>query len=175
MTSGTTANEPRFEDPEMPFWKIHHPVDAYTKEDKKEFAGAIAQLYQAIPIPKFYVVSVFEEVSADNMYVGDESRDNFVRINIEQMARTLPGQIIREWWTHNADAVIHPWVGARGYDWEFNITEPPADLWSLQGEIPPPFESVAEKRWIAENKATPYAQAEKLPVNLALTPGNTGG
>lgn len=159
----------------MPFWKIHHPVDAYTNEDKKEFSDAITQLYQAIPIPKFYVVAVFEEVSADNLYVGGEPREDFVRINIEQMARTLPGPIIREWWTRGVDAVIQPWVGERGYDWEFNITEPPFDLWSLQGEIPPPFESVAEKRWIAENKATPYAQAEKLPVNLALTPGNTQG
>ena len=25
----------------MPLWKIHHPVDAYTPADKKEFAGAI--------------------------------------------------------------------------------------------------------------------------------------
>jgi hypothetical protein len=33
---------------------------------------------------------------------------------------------------------------------------------------------VAEKRWIQENKATPYTHAEKLPVNLALAPGTTG-
>jgi len=72
------------------------------------------------------------------------------------------------------DQVIAPWVRDRGYDWEFTITEPPFDLWSLQGEIPPPFESLAEKRWIKENKATPYVQAEKLPVSLALTPGTTG-
>jgi hypothetical protein len=33
---------------------------------------------------------------------------------------------------------------------------------------------MAEKRWIKENQASPYAQAEKLPVNLALAPGTTG-
>ena len=33
---------------------------------------------------------------------------------------------------------------------------------------------MAEKRWIKENKATPYDHAEKLPVNLALAPGTTG-
>jgi hypothetical protein len=106
--------------------------------------------------------------------VGGESHPQFVRIQIDQMARTLPGPVIREWWTRNLDQVIAPWVKERGYDWEFTITEPPADLWSLQGEIPPPFESIAEKRWIEENKATPYTQAEKLPVSLSLAPGTTG-
>lgn len=159
----------------MPLWKIHHPVGAYTDEDKKEFSETITRVYEAVPIPKFYVVILFEEVSANNFYVGGETRDDFVRINIDQMARTLPGPIIREWWTRSIDAVIYPWVGERGYDWEFTITEPPFDLWSLQGEIPPPFESVAEKRWIAENKATPYTQAEKIPANLVLQQGNTQG
>ena len=46
----------------MPLWKIHHPVDAYTAADKKEFAGAITQVYDAVPIPRFYVVVLFEEV-----------------------------------------------------------------------------------------------------------------
>ena len=47
----------------------------------------------------------------------------------------------------------------------------PFDLWSLQGELPPPFESVGEKRWVKENKASPYTIAEKLPVNIMLAPG----
>ena len=158
----------------MPLWKIHHPVDAYTPADKKEFAGAITAVYDAVPIPRFYVVVLFEEVPADSFYVGGDSHGSFVRIQIDQMARTLPGPVIREWWVRNLDQVIAPWVRDRGYDWEFTITEPPFDLWSLQGEIPPPFESMAEKRWIKENKASPYAQAEKLPVNLALAPGTTG-
>jgi hypothetical protein len=106
--------------------------------------------------------------------VGGESHGKFVRIQIDQMARTLPGQVIREWWVKNLDAVIAPWVRDRGYDWEFTVAEQPADLWSLQGQIPPPFESGGEKRWIAENKATPYTQAEKLPVNLSLAPGRSG-
>jgi phenylpyruvate tautomerase PptA (4-oxalocrotonate tautomerase family) len=28
----------------MPLWKIHHPVGAYTPEDKKEFAEAITRV-----------------------------------------------------------------------------------------------------------------------------------
>jgi hypothetical protein len=117
---------------------------------------------------------IFEEVAGENLFVGGLSHDKFVRLSIDQMARTLPGPVIREWWTRNLDIVIAPWVKERGYDWEFTITEPPADLWSLQGEIPPPFESLAEKRWIEENKATPYTYAERLPVALALAPGTRG-
>ena len=71
------------------------------------------------------------------------------------------------------DEIIAPYVKDRGYDWEVSIDETPFDLWSLQGEIPPPFESVAEKRWIKENRASPYTLAEKLPVSHILTPGIT--
>jgi phenylpyruvate tautomerase PptA (4-oxalocrotonate tautomerase family) len=159
----------------MPLWKIYHPEGAYTSEDKKQFSAAITSIYAAIPIPKFYVVVVFEEVAADNFFVGGDSHDKFVRINIDQMARTLPGSVLRQWWVHHLDEVIKPWIGDRGYDWEFTIDEAPADLWSLQGHIPPPFESHAEKRWVAENKASTYTHTEQLPVNLALTPGVTGG
>jgi phenylpyruvate tautomerase PptA (4-oxalocrotonate tautomerase family) len=158
----------------MPLWKIHHPVGAYTDEDKGEFSEAITKVYEGVPIPRFYVVVIYEEVPTHSIYVSGEPHDKFVRIQIDQMARTLPGPIIREWWTRNLDLVIAPWVGDRGYDWEFTITEPPADLWSLQGHTPPPFESHAEKRWIAENKASPYTQAEKLPVAMALAPGTRG-
>jgi len=68
----------------MPLWKIHHPVGAYTAADKKEFAEAITRVYEAVPIPKFYVVVLFEEVAADSFYVGGDSHDRFVRINIDQ-------------------------------------------------------------------------------------------
>jgi hypothetical protein len=44
----------------------------------------------------------------------------------------------------------------------------PFDFWSLRGEIPPPFESVAEKRWV---RASPYTSTEKLPINVAFNPG----
>lgn len=159
----------------MPFWKIYHPAGAYTPQEKKEFADTVTRAYAAAPLPRFYVVVIFEEIGADSFYVGGESHGSFVRIQIDQMARTLPGPVLREWWVGKLNEIIAPWVKDRGYDWEFNITEPPADLWSLQGLIPPPFESVAERRWVLENKATPYTQAEKLPVSPSFSPGTTGG
>jgi len=89
------------------------------------------------------------------------------------MARTLPGPIIREWWVKAVDQLIAPFVRDRGYDWEVTIDEVPADLWAIQGEIPPPFESHAEKRWVKENKVSPYGLQEKLPVGALFTPGVT--
>jgi phenylpyruvate tautomerase PptA (4-oxalocrotonate tautomerase family) len=157
----------------MPLWKVYHPVGAYSAQDKKEFAEKVTAMYSRIPIPKFYVVMIFEEVAAASFYVGGASHGKFVRLKLEHMARTLPGPILREWWVKAVDQLIAPYVRDRGYDWEVTIDEVPADLWSLQGEIPPPFESHAEKRWVKENQASPYSLQEKLPVGALFTPGVT--
>ncbi|MEW1819245.1 tautomerase family protein [Arthrobacter sp. NPDC080031] len=156
----------------MPLWQIHHPENAYSASDKQAFSEAITAIYtDLVHIPAFYVVVIFDEVKTGDMFVGAKQRENFVRLNIDQMARTLPGRVLREFWVHHIDSVIKPWVQDRNFDWEFTIDEPPADLWSLQGFIPPPFESVGEARWIEENKASAYTQAEQLPINVMMAPG----
>jgi phenylpyruvate tautomerase PptA (4-oxalocrotonate tautomerase family) len=155
----------------MPLWKIYHPAGSFTAEDKKELSEKITSVYANVPIPKFYAVVIFEEIAKDSCFVGGQINNRFIRFKVDQIARTLPGPVIREWWIKTLDEVIAPYVRDKGYDWEISIDETPFDLWSLQGEIPPPFESVAEKRWVKENKASPYTFAEKLPVNLVLTPG----
>jgi phenylpyruvate tautomerase PptA (4-oxalocrotonate tautomerase family) len=155
----------------MPLWKVYHPVGAFTAEDKKALAKRVTDVYASVPIPKFYVVFIFEEIAKDSCFVGGEVHDRFIRFKIDQIARTVPGPVLREWWIRTLDAVIAPFVKDRGYDWEVSIDETPCDLWSLQGELAPPFESVAEKRWVKENRASAYTLAEKLPVNLILAPG----
>ena len=47
----------------MPFWKIYHPVGAFTAEDKRALSQRITELYRALP--KFYVIVVFQEVAPD--------------------------------------------------------------------------------------------------------------
>ena len=148
-------------------------VGACSAQDKKKFAEQVTAMYSRIPIPKFYVVMIFEEVVADSVYVGGVSYGTFVRLKLEHMARTLPGPVVREWWVKTVDQLIAPYVKDRGFDWEVTIDEVPADLWSLQGEIPPPFESHAEKRWVKENRASPYVLQEKPPVGALFTPGVT--
>ena len=155
----------------MPLWKVYHPAGAYTAQDKKDLSERITGMYARVPIPKFYVVFIFEEIAKDSCFVGGEPNNKFIRFRVDHIARTLPGPVMREWWVRTLDELIAPFVKDRGYDWEISIDETPLDLWSLQGEIPPPFESAAEKRWVKENKASPYTAVEKLPVNLVFNPG----
>jgi len=105
----------------MPLWKVYHPVGAYSAQDKKEFAEKVTEMYSRIPIPKFYVVMIFEEVAAEQVYVGGVSHGKFVRFKLDHMARTLPGPILREWWVKAVDQLIAPYVRDRGYDWEVTI------------------------------------------------------
>ncbi len=54
----------------MPLWKVYHPAGAYTAEDKKNLSERLTGLYAAIPIPKFYVVVLFEEVAKELLFCG---------------------------------------------------------------------------------------------------------
>ena len=57
----------------MPLWKIYHPEGLYTAEDKKALAERITNIYASIPLPRFYVVILFEAVAKGNCFVGGEN------------------------------------------------------------------------------------------------------
>jgi phenylpyruvate tautomerase PptA (4-oxalocrotonate tautomerase family) len=157
----------------MPLWKIYAPAGAYTDEDKRAMSEAITDVYARASLPRFYAVVVFEEVADGNCFVGGLKNSRFVRFRVDHIARTLPGPILREWWMHTAHELLKPWVTDRGFDWEIAFDETPFDLWSVQGQLPPPFESIAETRWVEENKPSPYTVEEKVPAALPLGPGVT--
>jgi phenylpyruvate tautomerase PptA (4-oxalocrotonate tautomerase family) len=138
----------------MPLWKIYHPVGAFTAEDKQALSGRITGLYRILP--KFYVGVVFQEVARDSFYVGGKPVDNFVRIWIDHIARTLPNDEAKRRWLTMCDDALAPFVKQRGYDWEYHIDETSFDLWSIQGLRPPPPNSPAEKQWVADNRPGPY-------------------
>ncbi|MFG2309350.1 tautomerase family protein [Streptomyces sp. NPDC048566] len=57
------------------------------------------------------------------------------------------------------------WVGGRlrshlaqlpGLHWEFHIDETSSDLWMINGFVPPPPVSDAERTWARTNAATAY-------------------
>jgi hypothetical protein len=50
-TAARGKNDTEMRGTQMPLWKIHHPVGAYSLEDKNEFAEAITQVYEAVPSP----------------------------------------------------------------------------------------------------------------------------
>ena len=139
----------------MPLWKIYHPVDAFSAEDKQRLSERITALYSRLP--KFYVGVVFQEVAPESFYIGGKPAEKFVRIWIDHIARTLPTPELRKWWIEQCDAALAPFIRDRGFDWEFHIDETPFELWSIQGIRPPTANSEDEKRWIAENRPVPLS------------------
>ena len=138
----------------MPLWKIYHPVGAFSAEQKKGLSEAITALY-ARGLPKFYVGVVFQEVAADSFFIGGESVDNFVRIWIDHIARTMPTTEIRAKFIEMVDAALAPYVRDRGLNWEYHIDETSYELWSIQGYRPPLPGTEDEIRWRSENRPSP--------------------
>jgi phenylpyruvate tautomerase PptA (4-oxalocrotonate tautomerase family) len=141
----------------MPLWKIYHPVGAFTEQDKDALAEKITELYGFLP--KFYVNVIFQDIPMTSFYIGGRRVDNFIRLSIEHIARSLP-EDRKVWWLERTNEVIAPFVRDRGYDWEFHIDETPFDLWSVQGYQPPPANSEDEKRWARDNKPSPRSPAD---------------
>jgi hypothetical protein len=72
--------------------------------------------------------------------------------------RTFNDEEIKARFLNACSQLLAPFISDRGLRWEMQ-DEAPFSLWSIQGLRPPPPDSVAEKRWIADNRPTAY-QAE---------------
>ncbi len=140
----------------MPLWKVYHPVGAFSVDEKAAFAKKVTELYGMLP--KFYVNVIFHEIPKESFYIGGVQVDNFIRLTIVQIARTLPDDR-KVWWLERINETIAPFVKERGFDWEFHIDETPFDLWSVQGYQPPPPDSEDEKRWARESRPSPRTHA----------------
>lgn len=139
----------------MPLWKVYHPEDAFTDAEKQALAARITALYERLP--EFYVGVVFQAVRPGDFFIGGEPRENFVRIWVDHIARTLPTEELRRWWVGQCDEALAPFIRDKGLDWEFHIDETPFDLWSIQGFRPPMPDTEDEKRWKRENRPSPPA------------------
>jgi phenylpyruvate tautomerase PptA (4-oxalocrotonate tautomerase family) len=140
----------------MPLWKVYHPVDAFTPEDKKGIAQAITNVYGRV-MPRFYVGVIFQEVKEDSCYVGGEPHGKFVRIWIDHIARAFaPEDSERKaGFMRRVNQLLEPYIKDRGFDWELHVDETPFDLWTIQGLFPPREGTEDEKRWMAENRPSP--------------------
>lgn len=138
----------------MPLWKIYHPPRAYSAEDKQAIAQVITGVYGRI-MPKFYVGVLFQEIAADNFYIGGEPHPGFVRIAVDHIARTFQSDDTRIGFFNRMNGLLAPWITDRGFDWEMHVDETPFDLWTIQGYFPPREGTEDEKRWMAENRASP--------------------
>jgi 4-oxalocrotonate tautomerase family enzyme len=135
----------------MPLWHLYCPEGAYTAEDKQTLAERITDLYAGFGLPRFYVSVVFEELPKDSFLIGGEPADDFVRIWIHEIARSVPEEA-RGWWMKRIRETIAPLVADRGLRSEVHIDNTPRELWSINGLRPPDEGSDEEKRWALENK-----------------------
>lgn len=141
----------------MPLWTIYHTPGIFTAEDKRRLATAVADGYQDAGLPRFYVITLFSEVEADNCYVGGEQMTSGVRVVIEHIARHTADTAERQRIAHWIKDLLDPYIGGRAeLHWEFHVDETSEDLWMINGVIPPPALSDAERAWAKANSASPY-------------------
>jgi phenylpyruvate tautomerase PptA (4-oxalocrotonate tautomerase family) len=140
----------------VPLWSIHHSPGLYSAEDKQAFADDITAIYTRIGLPPFYVVVRFVEIEPQNLFIGGESSGAAVRIVIEHIARNSATAEDRRRIATTIGRVIAPYTTDRDLHTEFHVDETSSELWMINGLLPPPGGSDAEKQWAEQNRAVPY-------------------
>ncbi|MCC8964318.1 tautomerase family protein [Bradyrhizobium sp. Pear76] len=139
----------------MPLWHIYCPKGAYSDAEKRQFSNRISDAYTKFGMPRFYVSVIFHEVDQNSLYIGGEPANDFVRIWVDHIARSLEPQH-RGWWMKQVREIVTPFVEPRAFRWEAHVDETPTELWTIQGLKPPPEGSDAEKHWVSENRPSIY-------------------
>ena len=71
----------------MPLWTIHYTPGIFSDEQKRDLAARIADHYEKVGLPRFYVVTIFNETRPEDFYVGGEPTPVGVRATIDHIAR----------------------------------------------------------------------------------------
>lgn len=141
----------------MPLWTIHHTPGIFTAEEKHELASRIADHYEQVGLPRFYVVTLFQETQPENFFVGGEPTPVGVRVIIDHIARRNPDAESRRRTTRWINCILKPHLDRHpDLHWEFHADETSEELWMINGLVPPPGGSEAEKDWAERNLAVPY-------------------
>ncbi|HME03167.1 MAG TPA: tautomerase family protein [Solirubrobacteraceae bacterium] len=135
----------------MPLWRIECPEGVYSADDKREFAEQITDQYAEFGLPRFYVNVLFTELCKASFLIGGAPADDFVRISIDEIARSVPDGA-QALWMKRVRKTVAPFTAERGLRWEVHIDDTPNDLWLLNGFFPPAQGSEDEKRWVLENQ-----------------------
>ncbi len=139
----------------MPLWKVYHPENAFTNDEKKAIAEAATALYQDF-LPRFYVNVMFIPLPALAFYIGGEPAHDFVRVTIDHIARQLNDAEMQTMFLNAVAKLLFPYVADRGIRWEMHIDETPFALWTIEGLRPPVPGTPASIKWQAENRPSPY-------------------
>lgn len=157
----------------MPIWHLYVPEGAYSASEKRELGNSITAIYsETAGLPRFYVSVLFHEMAQENFLNGGEPRTNFVRVEIDHVARRFedlphhlglePDVDIPKMWRDIVAAVLKPYVTDRGYNWELHTDETPIEYWYIDGLIPPPASSEAERAWAETGHAFDYSESSAV-------------
>lgn len=72
----------------MPMWQIRHPETAFSEADRQDLANRITAIYESF-LPRFYVNVFFHQIPKGGLYIGGEAADDFVRVTIDHIARSI--------------------------------------------------------------------------------------
>ncbi len=142
----------------MPMWQIYHPENAFSPSDKRELAQRITAIYESF-LPRFYVNVFFHRIPADGLYIGGEVANDFVRVTIDHIARSIDDPAQQQQFLKGCAQVLEPYIAARGYRWELHVDDTPFDLWMINGFKPPYPGTPAELKWRTENQPSAYLTA----------------
>ncbi|GAA1369252.1 tautomerase family protein [Catellatospora chokoriensis] len=141
----------------MPLWIVQHTPGVFTDERKHRLAARIADHYEEIGLPRFYVMTLFREIRPEDFFVGGEPASVAVRIVIDHIARHHPDRDSRRRTAQWVKAILQPDLEhVAGLHWEFHVDETSEDLWMINGLVPPPGGSEAEKLWARNNTTSSY-------------------
>ncbi|WP_040976957.1 tautomerase family protein [Necropsobacter massiliensis] len=139
----------------MPMWKIYHPENAFSEQDKAEITNKITELYAGF-LPRFYVNVLFHPLAPTQLYIGGEPTTDFVRVTINHIARSIKDAETQQKFLAACSRILKPYVEDRGYRWELHIGETPIELWTVNGFKPPMPGTDGERKWREENQASAY-------------------
>lgn len=143
----------------MPLWRIFSNPSTFSPATKSLLSKAITALYTdpaGAALPAFYVNVLFIPLADSDFYIGGESRSNFVRIVVEQIALRMPNDInFKRHWLDSINDALKPFIADQCLDWELHIVETERDLWRVQGIDPPLPGTEAHKIWATGNRPVP--------------------
>ncbi|CAK7221396.1 hypothetical protein SCUCBS95973_004483 [Sporothrix curviconia] len=148
----------------MPLWQFYHPLTAFsTAHEKQSLVDDITKMYTNWGLPAFYVVVQFlpMDTSPDTaaFFVGGSSSRaaNFVRVVVHHLAFQSQGSVAaHQRIASGIDAVLQPHVAAKGFDWEYHVSESPPTMWKINGYVPPVAGNAAVATWAKEDRPSAY-------------------
>ncbi|KAF8171770.1 putative oxalocrotonate tautomerase enzyme-domain-containing protein [Mycena galopus ATCC 62051] len=124
----------------MPLHRIFVPKGLYSSADKAALAESITKVYAFLP--PFYVIVLFIELDAGNIFVGGKATERM--------------------------KALEPFIKARGIDWEVQVVDCDRLLLNLNGMALPEENTEEERIWKSENRAVTPEEMEALKARGAV-------